>query len=179
MYSQAKLMGSGRSLYHHTVDTPIGGLLLVGDEDALCGVHFQDGKRGPTKPAQEWERSEKPFREVVRQLKAYFAGKLTEFDLPLAPQGTEFQLKVWQTLRTIPYGETWSYGELARRIRRPHAPRAVGAANGQNPIPVIVPCHRVIGADGSLTGFGGGLPIKQTLLALEGALPQQKQSKLF
>lgn len=179
MYSQAKLMRTGRTLYHHTLDTPIGDLLLVGDADALCCVYFQDGKRGPTKPAKEWERSEKPFREVIRQLKAYFAGKLIEFDLPLAPQGTEFQLKVWQTLCTIPYGETWSYGELAKRIRRPHAPRAVGAANGQNPIPVIVPCHRVIGADGSLTGFGGGLRIKRMLLALEGALPGEAQSRLF
>ena len=179
MYNQVKLMETGRTLYYHTLDTPIGGLLLVGDEDALHGVWFQDGKRGPTKPAKNWEPSEKPFREVTRQLKAYFAGKLMDFDLPLAPHGTEFQLKVWKALRTIPYGKTWSYGELARRIRHPDAPRAVGAANGQNPIPVIVPCHRVIGADGSLTGFGGGLPIKRTLLALEGAMPGQAQSKLF
>ncbi|HEV2111772.1 MAG TPA: methylated-DNA--[protein]-cysteine S-methyltransferase, partial [Gammaproteobacteria bacterium] len=92
---------------------------------------------------------------------------------------TAFQLKVWRTLQTIPYGETWSYGKLARRIQRPDAPRAVGAANGQNPIPVIIPCHRVIGADGSLTGFGGGLPIKQKLLALEGALPSSPQARLF
>jgi methylated-DNA-[protein]-cysteine S-methyltransferase len=166
-------------LYHHTLASPIGDLLLVGDEEALHGVYFQDGKRGPHKPDTTWEPSEKPFREVKRQLKAYFAGKLTDFDLPLSPQGTEFQLKVWKTLRTIPYGKTWSYGELARRIKRPAASRAVGAANGQNPIPVIVPCHRVIGADGSLTGFGGGLPIKQKLLALEGALPGGAQSKLF
>jgi|SRR5215469_1891875 len=167
------------NLYHHTLDTPIGGLLLVGDKDALHEVYFQDGKRGPTKPHADWQPSERPFREAIRQLRAYFAGRLTEFDLPLAPQGTEFQLKVWQTLRSIPYGETWSYGELARRIRRPAASRAVGAANGQNPIPVIVPCHRVIGADGSLTGFGGGLPIKHKLLALEGALPGAKQNRLF
>ncbi|HEY4128006.1 MAG TPA: methylated-DNA--[protein]-cysteine S-methyltransferase [Gammaproteobacteria bacterium] len=166
-------------LFHHTMDTPIGGLLLVGDEDALHGVYFQDGKRGPHKPDKSWEASEKAFREVKRQLKAYFAGKLTEFDLPLSPQGTEFQLQVWKTLRTIPYGKTWSYGQLAKRIKRPDAQRAVGAANGQNPIPVIVPCHRVIGADGSLTGFGGGLPIKQKLLALEGALPDGAQELLF
>lgn len=166
-------------MYHHTLDTPIGGLLLVGDADALHGVYFQDGKRGPHQPDKAWERSDKPFREVLKQLKAYFAGRLTEFDLPLSPHGTEFQLKVWSALRTIPYGETWSYGELARRIRKPAASRAVGAANGQNPIPVIVPCHRVIGADGSLTGFGGGLPIKQKLLALEGALPGGAQSRLF
>ena len=166
-------------LYHHTVASPIGDLLLVGDEDALHRIYFQEGKRGSTKPDRTWEPSEKPFREVKRQLRAYFDGKLKDFDLPLAPQGTEFQLKVWKTLRTIPYGKTWSYGELARRIRRPDAQRAVGAANGRNPIPVIVPCHRVIGADGSLTGFGGGLPIKQKLLALEGALPGSSQAKLF
>jgi methylated-DNA-[protein]-cysteine S-methyltransferase len=163
------------NMYHHTMDSPIGGLLLVGDADALHGVYFQSGKRGPTRPDKSWERSDKPFREVMKQLKAYFAGRLTEFDLPLAPQGTEFQMRVWEALRAIPYGETWSYGELARRIRKPAASRAVGAANGQNPIPVIVPCHRVIGADGSLTGFGGGLPIKQKLLALEGALPPQQK----
>jgi len=177
--SSMKSIIRGEHLYHHTMDSPIGGLLLVGDMDALHGVYFQDGKRGPHKPDAGWEPSERPFKEVQRQLKAYFAGKLKDFDLPLSPQGTEFQLKVWKTLRTIPYGKTWSYGELARRIRRPDAQRAVGAANGQNPIPVIVPCHRVIGADGSLTGFGGGLPIKKTLLALEGALPQSGQNQLF
>ncbi|HEY1772094.1 MAG TPA: methylated-DNA--[protein]-cysteine S-methyltransferase [Gammaproteobacteria bacterium] len=168
-----------QNLYHHTMDSPIGGLLLVGDADALHGVYFQDGKRGAHKPDKTWEPSERPFKEVQRQLKAYFVGKLEDFDLPLSPQGTEFQLKVWKALQTIPYGKTWSYGELARRIKRPAASRAVGAANGQNPIPVIVPCHRVIGANGSLTGFGGGLPIKQKLLALEGALPGSEQSKLF
>ena len=178
MFSPAKFEDHVGTFYHHTLDSPIGGLLLIGDGEALHGVHFQDGPH-PTKPRKEWEPSERPFREVIRQLKAYFAGKLTDFDLPLAPVGTEFQLKVWRALRTIPYGETWSYGELARRIRRPAASRAVGAANGQNPIPVIVPCHRVIGSDGSLTGFGGGLAIKQTLLALEGALPVSKQTRLF
>ena len=166
-------------LYHHTVASPIGDLLLVGDDAALHGVYFQEGKRGPHKTDKSWTPSERPFKEVKRQLKAYFDGKLRDFDLPLSPQGTEFQLEVWKTLRTIPYGKTWSYGELARRIRRPDAPRAVGAANGQNPIPVIVPCHRVIGADGSLTGFGGGLPIKQKLLALEGALAESSQARLF
>lgn len=165
---------TARGMKHHTMASPIGDLLLVGDADALYGVYFQDGKRGPTRPKPEWEPDAKPFREAMRQLEAYFAGKLKRFDLPLAPEGTEFQLKVWNTLRTIPYGETWSYGDIARRIRRPAAFRAVGAANGQNPIPVIIPCHRVVGSDGSLTGFGGGLPIKQRLLALEGALPQRE-----
>ena len=171
-------MSRSEVLYYHTMSSPIGDLLLAGDADALHVVHFQGGVR-PMQPPAQWQRDARPFREAVRQLDAYFAGKLRDFDLPLSPSGTDFQLKVWRTLQTIPYGETWSYGQLARRIRRPDAPRAVGAANGQNPIPVIIPCHRVIGADGSLTGFGGGLPIKQKLLALEGALPDAKQSKLF
>jgi methylated-DNA-[protein]-cysteine S-methyltransferase len=165
-------------MYYHIMPSPIGDLLLAGDDDALRRVHFQSGQR-PIQPDPHWAPAARPFREVVQQLKAYFEGKLHRFDLPLAPEGTAFQLKVWQTLRTIPYGKTWSYGELARRIRNPLASRAVGAANGQNPIPVIVPCHRVIGANGSLTGFGGGLPIKQKLLALEGALPVHKQAAMF
>ena len=172
-------MGAERVLYHHTLDSPIGGLLLMGDGEALCGVHFQAGPH-PTKLRKEWVEDARPFREVVRQLKAYFDGRLKAFDLPLAPQGTEFQMQVWRTLRKIPYGRTRSYGEIARHLGQPEASRAVGAANGQNPIPVIIPCHRVIGADGSLTGFGGGLPIKRKLLALEGALPpSERQSKLF
>lgn len=166
------------ALKYHVMPSPIGDLLLAGDDDALHIVHFQGGVR-PTKPRPGWEPDAKPFREAMRQLNAYFAGKLKAFDLPLSPQGTEFQLKVWKTLLTIPYGETWSYGDIARRIHRPAAFRAVGAANGQNPIPVIIPCHRVVGSDGSLTGFGGGLPIKQQLLALEGALPGSGQTKLF
>ncbi len=166
------------AMQYHLMASPIGDLLLAGDADALRVVHFQGGVR-PMKPPKQWQRDPGPFREAVSQLNAYFDGKLEDFDLPLSPSGTDFQLKVWRTLQTIPYGETWSYGQLARRIRRPDGPRAVGAANGQNPIPVIIPCHRVIGADGSLTGFGGGLPIKQKLLALEGALPDAKQAKLF
>jgi methylated-DNA-[protein]-cysteine S-methyltransferase len=148
------------------MQTPVGKLLLAGEEEALYQVHFQAGTH-PMQPETDWEQSERPFREVIRQLKAYFTGKPTRFDLPLKPEGTEFQLKVWRALRGIPYGKTWSYGELARRIGKPTASRAVGAANGQNPLPIIVPCHRVIGADGSLTGFGGGLTIKQKLLELE------------
>lgn len=173
-----KYAAEDKAMQYHLMQSPIGDLLLAGDSEALHMVHFQGGAR-PIKLPRQWERDARPFREAVRQLDAYFSGKLTEFDLRLAPHGTDFQLKVWRTLQSIPYGETWSYGQLARRIRRPDAPRAVGAANGQNPIPVIIPCHRVIGADGSLTGFGGGLPIKQKLLALEGALPDARQSKLF
>jgi methylated-DNA-[protein]-cysteine S-methyltransferase len=108
-------------------------------------------------------------RETVRQLKAYFSRKLTRFNLPLSPDGTPFQLTVWRELERIPYGELISYGELARRIGKPKASRAVGAANGANPIPIVVPCHRVIGSNGTLTGYGGGLPIKEKLLALERA----------
>ena len=107
------------------------------------------------------------WRETIRQLRAYFAGELEAFDLPLAPQGTPFQLAVWKRLCEIPYGETISYGELARRIGNPNASRAVGLANGSNPIPIVIPCHRVIGSNGKLTGYGGGLPIKEKLLALE------------
>ena len=165
-------------MYYCTLSTPIGELLLVGTADALHQVHFQSGTH-PARPDKDWEQSDKPFRETIRQLKAYFAGRLKAFDLPLVPEGTAFQRKVWRALQTIPYGKTLSYGELARRIRQPTASRAVGAANGQNPIPVIIPCHRVIGANGSLTGFGGGLPIKRQLLALEGCLPERSQADMF
>lgn len=153
-------------MYYCYMQTPVGKLLLAGDEQGLRRVDFQDGPH-PAKPQQGWQENEKPFRETIAQLRKYFSGERRSFDLPLAPEGTEFQLKVWRALRAIPYGETRSYGELARRIKRPQASRAVGAANGQNPLPIIVPCHRVIGADGSLTGFGGGLKIKQQLLELE------------
>lgn len=165
-------------MYYCTLATPIGELLLVGTAETLHQVCFQDGPH-PTRPDKTWTQNEIPFREAIRQLKAYFAGRLKDFDLPLAPEGTAFQTKVWRALQTIPYGRTISYGELARRIRKPTASRAVGAANGQNPIPIIIPCHRVIGANGTLTGFGGGLPIKRQLLALEGCLPERAQSELF
>lgn len=165
-------------MYYCTVSTPIGELLLAGTPEALHRVHFQNGP-DPLRPERDWEQSEKPFRETIRQLNAYFAGRLREFDLPLVPEGTDFQRKVWRALQTIPYGRTISYGDLARRIRQPTASRAVGAANGRNPIPVIIPCHRVIGANGSLTGFGGGLPIKRQLLALEGCLPERAQKEMF
>jgi methylated-DNA-[protein]-cysteine S-methyltransferase len=120
----------------------------------------------------EWREDKAPFAEVIRQLQAYFGGELRAFDLPLAPEGTEFQLRVWNCLRTIPYGETISYAKLAQKLGNPQAVRAVGLANGCNPIPIIVPCHRVIGSDGSLTGFGGGLANKKILLDLES--PQRR-----
>ena len=139
-------------------------LLAVDDAGRVLRLHFVDGAL----PLEgEWVEDPAALNEMTRQLDEYFAGDRTEFDLELAPRGTPFQLEVWQQLCRIPYGETISYGELAKRVDRPGAARAVGAANGQNPIAIIVPCHRVIGADGSLTGFGGGLPWKRWLLNRE------------
>jgi len=148
--------------------SPVGGLRLVGDEGRLRKILFERGRR-PAPPPPATPPDAEPFREVIRQLDAYFAGELETFDLVLAPEGTPFQLEVWGLLRAIPYGETVSYGELARKIGRRDAARAVGAANGSNPIPIVVPCHRVVGADGSLTGFGGGIENKRWLLHHEGA----------
>ena len=144
--------------------------MLAGDDEGLRRISFQSGSR-PVEPAGDWQQAEEPFREVVAQLEAYFAGKLRRFDVALAPEGTPFQREVWSALTEIPYGETVSYGGLALRLGRSNATRAVGAANGSNPIPIIIPCHRVIGADGSLTGFGGGLAIKRRLLDLEAGAP--------
>jgi methylated-DNA-[protein]-cysteine S-methyltransferase len=153
------------------VDSPIGALLVAGDEHAVHSISFpRNGK--PKRPEAGWSES-KPtsgrgaLSVAARQLREYFAGRRTEFDFPMEPQGTPFQLAVWKRLTEIPYGETISYGELARRVGNPKAARAVGAANRANPLPIVVPCHRVIGADGTLTGFGGGLPVKEALLALE------------
>ncbi|MDE2137388.1 MAG: methylated-DNA--[protein]-cysteine S-methyltransferase [Gammaproteobacteria bacterium] len=148
------------------IDSPVGGLLLADDARALTRIYFQSG-RHPFTPPPAWRRSATPFAHARRELEEYFAGTRRTFSVPLAMQGTAYQRTVWQGLLGIPYGETISYGELARRIGS--APRAVGLANGANPLPIIVPCHRVIGADGSLTGFGGGLPVKRALLELEGA----------
>ncbi len=146
-------------------NSPLGKLLLTGD-DGLKSLHFPIGKTR-IEPEDDWEYNEATFSEVIYQLDAYFKGKLQQFDLTLNPVGTPFQNKVWQQLLKIPYGETISYGELANRIGNPNASRAVGMANGKNPISIIVPCHRVIGKDGSLTGFGGGIEIKKKLLELE------------
>jgi methylated-DNA-[protein]-cysteine S-methyltransferase len=154
------------AMSYATMKSPIGPLLLAGDEGGLRLVHFATGRR-PKSPQRDWIEDRAPFKEVIRQLDAYFEGKLKDFDLPLVLDGTEFQLLVWNNLRKIPYGETVSYGQLARRIGSPDAARAVGLANGSNPIPIIIPCHRVIGSNGDLTGFGGGLPTKKKLLALE------------
>jgi len=154
------------SIYFSKFECRVGRLLLVGDDAGLRTINFQVGKR-PIEPHADWTRSDEAFTQVREQLTAYFQGDLLEFDLPLRPSGTEFQMDVWQELLNIPYGETISYGELAGRIGRPKASRAVGAANGANPLPIVVPCHRVIGASGKLTGFGGGLPNKVILLDLE------------
>ncbi len=146
------------------VDSPIGPLGLVASRDALQGLRFDGARLRP-------EGTSRVLDEAERQLDAYFAGELVEFDLPLELAGTPFQRNCWLALATIPYGQTVSYGEQARRLGLgPDAARAVGAANGQNPIPLVLPCHRVIGADGSLTGFGGGLHVKRFLLEHEGAL---------
>ena len=147
-----------------TVPSPIGNLILTCDGTALTGVYMGEPPHGID---PSWHEDPAPFAAAVEQLAAYFAGNRESFDLDLAPIGTAFQLAVWEALRTIPYGETRSYGELAAQIGRPGASRAVGAANGNNPLSIVVPCHRVIGADGSLTGFGGGLPRKQWLLSME------------
>jgi methylated-DNA-[protein]-cysteine S-methyltransferase len=160
--------GTPALMFWCEVDSPIGTLLLAGDASALRLIHFQAGLR-PLRPPRDWRADAAPFRGAVRQLAEYFAGTRRAFSVPLAPVGTAFQLAVWQALQAIPYGETVAYGELARRLGRAGAARAVGLANGSNPLPVIIPCHRVIGADGALTGFGGGLPIKRALLRLEGA----------
>lgn len=153
-------------MYYRYLNTPIGDLLLAGDEEGLSLVSFPEGSMR-REPEADWIYSEKPFVEASKQLEDYFAGSLKEFNLALKPTGTEFQLAVLDELQKIPYGTTTSYGDIAARIGRPKAVRAVGAANGRNPLPIIIPCHRVVGSSGDLTGFGGGLPTKKALLRLE------------
>ncbi|GAC1638017.1 MAG: methylated-DNA--[protein]-cysteine S-methyltransferase [Candidatus Acidiferrum sp.] len=153
-------------IYYTTIESPVGGLRLVAEELGLRTVWFLRGRKNES-PDSEWKEDAAFFADVIRQLRDYFEGELREFEIPLLMEGTEFQNRVWKSLQTIPYGETTSYGELAKKIGAPKAVRAVGAANGQNPIPIIVPCHRVIGSNGSLTGFGGGLENKKKLLELE------------
>jgi methylated-DNA-[protein]-cysteine S-methyltransferase len=156
---------NNKTFYTH-VNSPLGLILLVSDGKNLTGLNFQTEKR-PIQIQPDWQEDDGPFAETIAQLQAYFAGERQDFDLPLAFRGTAFQQAVWQELQNIPYGQTTSYGELARRIGKPKAVRAVGAANGANPIPLVVPCHRVIGSNGRLTGYGAGLPIKEALLAHE------------
>ena len=154
------------SICYTQIASPLGPLLLAGDDSGLRHVIFISEDQ-PPRPDPTWRKDTAPLTETIRQLQAYFAEELETFNLPLAPEGTPFQMEVWQALRDIPYGHTISYGELARRIGNPKASRAVGLANGSNPIPIVIPCHRVIGSNGKLTGYGGGLPIKEKLLALE------------
>jgi methylated-DNA-[protein]-cysteine S-methyltransferase len=151
--------------------SPVGRLRLASNGAALCLVEFENPRR-PHRADGDWQDGgDAVLDEARRQLDAYFDGRRQAFELPLAPRGTVFQQRVWLALRDIAYGDTISYGQLAARLGMPTATRAVGAANGRNPLPIVLPCHRVVGADGSLTGFGGGLPVKRRLLELEGALP--------
>ncbi len=154
-------------MLYHVVESPVGPLLLRSDGTALCAIEFLDE---PFVAPTHWGHAPQAFSPWTSALASYFDGGCPSFDGPLSMKGTEFQQRVWRELRRIPYGVTVSYGELARRLGDPKAVRAVGMANGRNPIPIIVPCHRVIGADGSLIGYGGGLQRKQALLRLEGAL---------
>jgi methylated-DNA-[protein]-cysteine S-methyltransferase len=152
--------------YFTRTPSPLGPLLLAGTGDALTAIWLPSERDG-LDPDPGWIEQAAPFAEAVRQLAAYFTGTLRRFDLRLAPAGTPFQQRVWHALVEVPYGETISYGELARRVGRPAAVRAVGAANGRNPLAIVVPCHRVIGSDGRLVGYGGGLAVKAALLDLE------------
>jgi methylated-DNA-[protein]-cysteine S-methyltransferase len=155
---------------HWTIHaSPVGPLTLIGDELVLTGLHFEGYGHGLGAARRDPEAP--PLAAAAAQLDEYFAGERRDFDLELDLRGTEFQRAVWDELLRIPYGETMSYGELARRLGRPERVRAVGAANGRNPVAIVAPCHRVIGADGSLTGYGGGLDRKRALLAVEGSAP--------
>lgn len=155
--------------YYTTMRSPIGTLTLCSDGDALTRLSM-----APCVPQPGWVCDRAPFGYAVEQLDSYFSGERRNFDLPLAAEGTPFQQSVWKVLRTIPYGEVRSYGDIARRIGNPNAVRAVGRANGSNPIAVIIPCHRVVGSNGTLTGFGGGLERKAQLLELEGLTVGQR-----
>jgi len=158
------------------LDSPIGSLLIAGDADAIHRISFPNHGK-PVPPEAGWQQSPRgPVAEAMRQLREYFSGHRSVFDLPLAPEGTALQRAVWRGLQKIPYGTTISYGELARRVGNPKASRAVGSANGANPLPIVIPCHRVIASDGGLGGFGGGLSTKETLLALEHKALEQRAS---
>ncbi|MBJ7341733.1 methylated-DNA--[protein]-cysteine S-methyltransferase [Mycolicibacterium sp.] len=153
------------TLYYRIVDSPVGPLTLAGADGRLRHLRMVDQTHEPSR--EGWQPDDRAFEEAAEQLEAYFSGELIDFDLTLDMVGTEFQRRVWAALVTIPYGETRSYGAIAAQIGSPSASRAVGLANGHNPIGIIVPCHRVIGANGSLTGYGGGLNRKKQLLEME------------
>lgn len=155
------------------IDSPIGPLMLAADEIGLRHIEFRDNSHPADR--RDWHGGSNDILQATEaQLGEYFARRRRAFDLPLAPQGTPFQLQVWEGLARIPFGATISYAQLAQRIGNPAGTRAVGAANGRNPLPIVLPCHRVIGADGTMTGFGGGVPTKEFLLRLEGALPAEQ-----
>lgn len=160
-----KIMAT-QQIYYSYMESPLGNLLLAGHTGVLLCLGFPD-RSVARQPESGWLRRNALFAPVKQQIDEYLEGKRTQFDLSIEPQGSDFQRAVWQAMLDIPYGETRSYGELAKVIGRPSASRAVGAAAGRNPIPLIVPCHRVIGSDGGLVGFGGGIPTKKYLLALE------------
>ncbi len=165
-------------MYFEYLASPIGPFLVAGTDTTLCVTGFPTGHQ-QRQPEPDWHRDGAPLRYATEQLAAYFDGERVDFDVPLNPMGTPFQHDVWRALQKIPYGETTTYGELARSLGKPNASRAVGAANGANHIPVIIPCHRVIGSNGSLTGFAGGLTAKRTLLELEAAGRHAAQLALF
>jgi methylated-DNA-[protein]-cysteine S-methyltransferase len=153
---------------YDTMDSPVGQLLLIGDGEALTGLSMLPDRRYGAATLGQWRRDRATLADARDQLRAYFDGELERFQLSLAPAGTAFQLRVWEALDAIPYGTTTTYGEIAKQIGYPERARAVGAANGANPIPIIVPCHRVIGASGKLVGYSGGLERKRELLRHEG-----------
>lgn len=169
------------AITHYTyLDSPVGSLLIAGAGDVVMLINFPTGSQAQ-QPRDDWVRDDTMFAEAKTQLREYFAGDRTDFTMAVEMDGTDFQKDVWTALRAVPFGETVSYGELANRIGRPKASRAVGAANHANPLPIVVPCHRVIGSDRSLAGFGGGLETKQILLAFENpaAHRQDAQQDLF
>ncbi len=157
-------------MYYSQYLSPIGQLLIVGDGENIQKILFPNDRR-PTEPESDWQQNDAVFAEFTEQLDAYFGGKLQRFDVPLAPDGTQFQRAVWDALLDVEYGETRSYRDIASAIGKPSASRAVGAANGANPIPIVIPCHRIIGANGTLTGFAGGLHTKHWLLSHEAGEP--------
>ena len=154
------------TIYYEYYKSPVGKLLLAGDGENIAHLGFPSGKM-KLRHEHSWTKDESPFKQAVSQLEAFFEGELKKFDLPLLLTGTPFRKSVWAGLMDIPYGETWSYSQSAHHIGAPNACRAVGSANGVNPVPIVVPCHRVVGSNGSLTGFGGGLKTKKYLLELE------------
>ncbi len=162
-----------KKLYYTCMESPVGTLLLLGDGESLLMIDFHGGRD----IRAEWTENRTPFEKVIVELKEYFQGERKSFDVPVKPVGTPFQQKVWEKLFEIPYGETVSYGGIAHRLGKPKAARAVGSACKSNPIPIIIPCHRVIGSNGNLTGFGGGLEIKRMLLSLESEMEMAKKNK--